>query len=61
MSFYDVEYGVVEQGYQTRDTNDGQGLRAYSAEDDASQGRRKEGFIDAVEASSSTVHVEDEC
>ena len=61
MSFYDIEDGVIEQGYQTRDTDDGQGLGAYGAEDDASQCRGEEGFVYAVETTGAKVHVEDEC
>ena len=61
MSFYDIENGVIEQGDQTRNSDDGQGLGAYSAEYYASQCRREEGFVYAVEATGAKVHVEDEC
>ena len=61
MSFDDIKDGVIEQGDQTRDTDDGQGLGAYGAEDHASQCRREEGFVYAVETTGSKVHVEDEC
>ena len=61
VSFYYIEDGVVEQGDQTRDTDNGQGLGAYGAEDDASQCRREEGFVYAVESTGAKVHVEDEC
>ena len=61
MSLYDIEDGVIEQGDQTRDADDGQGLGAYGAEDDASQCRREEGSVYAVETTGAKVHVEDEC
>ena len=61
MSFYYIKNGVIEQGDQTRDTDDGQGLGAYGAEDYARQCRREEGFIYAVETTGAKVHVENEC
>lgn len=57
---YDVEDGVVEQGNQTRDTDDSQRLGAEGAKDDARQCRGEERFVDAVEAVGTAVHVEDE-
>lgn len=59
MSFYYIKDGVVEQGDQTRDADDGQRLGAYGAEDHASQCRREEGFVHAVETSGAKVHVKD--
>lgn len=57
VSLYDVEDGVIEQGYQPCDADDGQGLCAQGAENDARQGGREECFIDAVEAACVAVHV----
>lgn len=61
VSLYDVEDGVIEQGYQPCDADNSQGLCARGAENDARQGGREKCFIDAVEAASVAVHVQDEC
>lgn len=57
MSLYDIEDGVVEQGYQSSDADNGQGLRADGAEDNACQCRGEKCFVYAVEAVSVAVHV----
>ena len=60
MPFDDIEDGIIEKGNQPRNTNHSQRLRPNGTENNTSQGRRKEGLIDAIEAAGATVHVEDE-
>lgn len=60
ISLYYIEYSVIEQRYQSRDADDGQGLCANGTENDACESGGEEGFIDAVEATGAAVHVQDE-
>ena len=52
-----VENGIVEEGDETGDTNDCQWLRSKSAEDESSQRRCKESFVDAKEFICAPGHV----
>lgn len=54
----DIIYRVIEQGDETRDTYDRQGLSAEDTEDHGCESGGEEGFIDAVEIVGSAGHVE---
>ena len=59
--FDDVVDRVVEEGDETGDADDGDGLAGQGREDHCGEGGGEERFVDAVEAAGVVVHVEDEC
>lgn len=55
---YDIIYGIVEQRYQSCDTNDSKWLCAQDAENHSRESRGKQRFIDAIELSGSAIHIQ---
>lgn len=55
-----VVYGVVEEGYQTRDADNGEGLTGEQTENHGRQSRGEQRFVDTEEAAGVSLHVEDE-
>ena len=54
----DIVDGEVEQGDETRHTNDGQWLGTEHAEDNGCHGGGEQGLVNSKELSRSTIHVE---